>query len=277
MMKTRTFLLAAAVGALGVLPAAMATADDTGTVTILHGVPGLDVDVYADDELLIEAFTPGDQFGPTQLPAGDYDIAVRGAGDEPDAEPALAATLTVEAGTDATAVAHLDAGGQPTITPFANDVSQIPAGESRLVVRHTAAFGAVDVLAGGDAVISGLENPDEAALEVPAGAYDVAVTAAGDPDTQAFQGELTLEEGTAYLVHAIGDPGADTFDLLVQTIDGLHTAPSAVETGTGGLAAQPADPASSTGLAAFVVLAMASAAGVGIARTARSRATASRR
>lgn len=250
-MKIRTLLPVVALATLGIAPAAFAD-DHVGTVTVLHGVPGLDVDVYADGDPLIEDFTPGDQFGPTELPAGDYDIAVRAAGDAPDTDPAIAATLTVEAGMDATAVAHLDADGQPTITPFVNDTSQIPAGEARLVVRHTAAFGAVDVLAGGDAIVSGLDNPDEAALELPADTYDVAVTAAGDPGTEAFSGELPLEEGTAYLVHAIGDPGADSFDLLVQTIDGLHSSPSSVETGSGGLAADRGP--SAVGIGLFVAL-----------------------
>lgn len=235
-MRIRTLLPAVALATLGIATAASAD-EHVGTVTVLHGVPGLAVDVYADGDPLVEGFEPGDQFGPTDLPAGDYDITVLAAGEDADTEPAIAATLTVEAGVNATAVAHLDVGGQPTITPFVNDTSQIPAGEARLVVRHTAAFGPVDVLAGGDAIVSGLENPDEAALEVPADTYEVAVTAAGDPDTEAFSGDLPLEEGTVYLVHAIGDPTAGDFDLLVQTVDGLHTAPSAVDAGTGGLAA----------------------------------------
>jgi hypothetical protein len=218
---------------------ASASEHDTGTVTVLHGVPGLDVDVYADGEPLIEGFAPGDSFGPTELPADDYEITVFPAGEDPEGDPAIAADVTVPAGVNATAIAHLDADGAPTLSVFVNDTSQIPAGDARLVVRHTAAFGPVDVLANDDPVIEGLTNPNESdALEVPADSYDVAVTAAGDPGTEALRADLALEEGTAYFVHAIGDPGEDTFDVLVQTIDGLHTAPAEVHTGSGGLVAE---------------------------------------
>jgi hypothetical protein len=225
---------------------------DTGTVTVLHGVPGLDVDVYADGEILIEGFAPGDSFGPTELPAADYAITVFPAGEDPEGDPAISADVTVPAGVNATAIAHLDADGAPTLSVFVNDVSQLDAGDTRLVVRHTAAFGPVDVLANDGAVIEGLTNPNESdVLEIPADTYDVAVTAAGDPDTEALRADLALEEGTAYFVHAIGDPGADTFDVLVQTVDGLHTAPAEVHTGSGGLAADgggSAIPAATTAL-----------------------------
>lgn len=269
--RLSTVLVAMALVTLGVAPAAFAQ-DATGTVTILHGVPGLEVDVYANGDPLLEGFAPGDSSGATELPAGDYDVTVLPAGEDPAADPAIAATLTVAEGVDATAIAHLDAEGAPTISVFENDTSQIPAGEARLVVRHTAAFGAVDVLAGGDAIVEGLENPDEAALTVPADSYDVAVTAAGDPATEAFGGELALDEGTAYLVHAIGDPSDESFDLLVQTIDGLHTAPSGVDTGSGGLAA---DGATGIGVwpAVLTIALLTLGLGIGGPALARQRAT----
>ncbi|WP_410479373.1 hypothetical protein [Pseudonocardia sp. H11422] len=36
-------------------------------------------------------------------------------------------------------MAHLNEAGAPTVTPFVNDVGPVPAGQARLVVRHTAA------------------------------------------------------------------------------------------------------------------------------------------
>ena len=70
----------------------------------------------------------------------------------------LSANADLPAGGNVTLVAHLDASGKPTITPFVNDVSSVPAGQARLVVRHTAAAPAVDVLAGGTPVVQGLTN-----------------------------------------------------------------------------------------------------------------------
>lgn len=226
------------VAALALAIPAAADEHDTSSVTVLHGVPGLEVDVYADGQPLVEGFATGESSGPTDLPAGDYEIAVRAAGEAADSEPAIAADITVPADENVTAIAHLDESGDPTLTTFVNDTSAVEAGQARLEVRHTAAFGAVDVLADGEPAIEGLTNPEASdALELPAGTYDVAVTAAGDPDTEALRTDLALAEGTAHLVHAIGDPTADTFDVIVQTVEGLHSAPDAVDTGTGGLAA----------------------------------------
>lgn len=208
------------------------------TVTVLHGIPGLTVDVYANGDVLVPGFEPGDQFGPAELPAGDYQIAIRAAGSPPDSEPAISRTITVPADVNATAIAHLDAGGDPTLSVFVNDVSALDPGNARVTVRHTAAFGAVDVLAAESPLIQGLTNPEEASQEVPGGTYAIAVTAAGSPDTRAFAGDVTFDAGTAYFVHAIGDPTADSFDLLIQTVDGLGDAQVlGVSTGSGGLLA----------------------------------------
>ena len=76
-------------------------------------------------------------------------------------------TPTLPAGGNVTLVAHLSESGQPTITPFVNDVSSVPAGQARLVVRHTAAAPAVDVLAGDTPVI---QRPDQPEREGPGGA-----------------------------------------------------------------------------------------------------------
>ncbi len=64
-------------------------------------------------------------------------------------------------GDNATIVAHLTDTGEPALTVYANDVSTLAEGDARVAVRHTAATGPVDVLAGGSPIIEGLANPDE--------------------------------------------------------------------------------------------------------------------
>ena len=54
----------------------------------------------------------------------------------------------------------------PTATLFTNDISTTAAGEGRLTVRHVAAAPAVDILAGGTAVVEDLTNPNEATLNL---------------------------------------------------------------------------------------------------------------
>ena len=63
-----TLATTAAVAALA-LPASASTTGNA-TVSVLHAVPGLTVDVYANGEELIPDFTPGTLTDPLQLPAG---------------------------------------------------------------------------------------------------------------------------------------------------------------------------------------------------------------
>ncbi|HEX6255679.1 MAG TPA: DUF4397 domain-containing protein [Euzebyales bacterium] len=240
---------------------------DTGTVTVVHGVPGLTVDVYVNGDPTLEDFEPGTVTDPLELPAGDYDVEIRPAGEDPGSEPAISGSATVEAGTNASLVAHLDADGQPTLSAFANDTSNVGAGDARLTVRHTAAAPAVDILADGSALVSGLTNPNEAVTEVPAGTYEAAVAPEGTTDPVLGPTDLTLEEGTNTIVYAIGSLDEDSLDILVQTISGLHSNPGGVPAGTGGMA----DDAMPTWLIALTAAAAASALAAG-GRLAYARA-----
>ncbi|GAA3227733.1 hypothetical protein GCM10017691_18330 [Pseudonocardia petroleophila] len=257
---------AAVATTLAVAPAA--SAQDTGTVYVVHGIPDTPVDVYVDGTRALDDFQPGTNAGPVDLPAGSREVAVFPA-DAADGsgEPLLSATADLPAGGNVTLVAHLSESGDPTVTPFVNDVSSVPAGQARLVVRHTAAAPAVDVLAGGSPVVSGLTNPDQEALEVPAGTVSAAVAAAGTTDPVIGPADLDLAEGTATFVHAIGSLEAGNLDLVVFTVDGLHSAPSGVPSGA------PSGAPSGSGLPAWaLLLGIGGAAVVGVgARVAAAR------
>jgi hypothetical protein len=224
--------------ALVLAPLSPATAADDATVSVLHGVPGLTVDVYANGEELIPDFKPGTLTDPLSLPAGTYDLQVFADGDTPDdSDPAIEAEgVEVPAGANATVVAHLDADGNPTLSLFANDTSPVGAGDARLTVRHTAAAPAVDVRADGDVLFDGLSNPDEASGEVPAGTYSADVALAGTEDVALGPADVDLTEGTSTIVYAWGSAEDGNLDLAVQTIDGLHSAPGGVPGGEAGLA-----------------------------------------
>jgi hypothetical protein len=211
-------VLAAAATTLGAT--APAAAQETASVYVVHGIPGAPVDVYVDGGRLLDDFQPGSAAGPVDVPAGSHEVALFPA-DAPDGSgsPLLSATEDVQGGGNITLVAHLTEAGQPAVTPFVNDVSPVPAGQARLVVRHTAAAPAVDVLAGGNRVISGLANPGEAALEVPAGTIPAAVAAAGTTAPVIGPADLDLREGTETFVHAIGSLDAGNLNLVVVTID----------------------------------------------------------
>lgn len=210
----------------------------TGTVTVIHGVPGLTVDVYVNGELTLEGFAPNTVTDPLELPEGDYDIEVFGEGADPEADdPAITGSATLPAGANASIIAHLSAEGAPMLSVFVNDTSTIASGEARLVVRHTAAAPAVDVLANDDVLFANLANPNEEMADVPAGSYAAAVAAAGTTDPVIGPTELMLDAGNAYFVYAIGSLEDETLGVLTQTISGLGSqetaAPSVPAAGFG--------------------------------------------
>jgi hypothetical protein len=230
----RAGLVVAAIGALGAAPA---YAQETSQVFVVHGIPDQPVDVYVNGEPTLSDFQPGEVAGPLDLAAGSYDIAVTAPGDP--VEDALISVdgAEVPGGANLSLVAHLSEEGEPTLTPFVNDVSQLAAGEARVTARHTAAAPAVDIRVGGEPVFSDLTNPQEASADVPAGPITVDVVLAGADDVVLGPAELTLAEGTLTIGYAIGSADDDTLDLVVQEITDLAGAPDGVAAGSGGFAA----------------------------------------
>src|SRR6187551_926279 len=115
---------AAAIAAAIALAGPANAAEGDAQLSVLHGVPDLTVDVWVNGERTLDDFTPGSLAGPLDLPAGTYTVAIT-ASDAADASaPAIGPVdLTLEAGKNYTAAAHLDAAGTPTATLFTNDIS----------------------------------------------------------------------------------------------------------------------------------------------------------
>ncbi|MBU5421094.1 DUF4397 domain-containing protein [Cellulomonas hominis] len=235
-------LASAALVAAAALPASAATG--TASLSVLHGVPDLTVDVWVDGTRTLDDFTPGSLAGPLDLPAGTHTVAITAADAADASSPAIGPVdLALDAGASYTAVAHLDAAGSPTATLFPNDTSAVPAGQGRLTVRHVAAAPAVDVLAAGSPVITNLANPDEQTLTVPAGTVPVAVAATGTTEPVLGPTDLDVAEGVSTIVYAWGSLEGGTLQLAVQTIDGMHSAPGGVPSGELGLVADGPSPA----------------------------------
>lgn len=239
MRSPSTRLLAgAAAAALLAVPTGIASADShEGTVTVLHGVPGVTVDVYVNGDLTLEDFEPGTVTDPLTLPAGDYEVEIFAADADPEADDAvITGATTLPGGANASLIAHLLADGTPNLGVFVNDISEIAAGEARVTARHAAAAPEVDILVNGDAVATDVANGAEFSTDVPADAYDLAVNLAGTDTTVLSADGVELAEGTSTIVYAIGSAGDETLDLLVQSIDGLGSAPEGVPAGNAGLA-----------------------------------------
>ena len=195
--------------------------EDPAKLSVLHGVPGLTVDVWVNGNLTLNNFEPGSLAGPLELAAGDYKIAITGS-DAPNADNPVIGPVTVELdnGGNYTAVAHLDAGGAPTATLFTND-TKAPRNDNKgkLTVRHVAAAPAVDVLAGGTAVIEGLSNPDEATLKLKAGTISASVAAAGTTAPVIGPVDITVAGGKNTIIYAWGSLADGTLAAAVQVVD----------------------------------------------------------
>jgi hypothetical protein len=224
--------------ALVAMAIAPANAASNATVSILHGVPDATVDVYVNGEALLEDFEPGTLTDPQRLPAGSYDLKVVKAGDGPEGDAIMSANnVKVPGGANITVVAHLSENGKPTLTPYVNDVSSLPAGKARVIVRHDAAAPEVDVRAGGEPVFTDLANPKEKSAEIDPGTVEADVVLAGTDDVVIGPAPLKVAEGTTNIVYAWGSAEDENLDLAVQTINGMNGSPNGVPGGTGGQAA----------------------------------------
>ena len=258
MRKSLPLAATAALGlalAGGVAPANADEHDAGAHLSVLHGVPDLPVDVYVDGELTLDDFNPGDLAGPLELPAGDYEIAITAADAEDDSDPVLGPVdVSLSEGGNYTAAAHLSAEGDPTVTAFENDTSDVAAGEGRLAVRHIAAAPEVDVWGDGAVVVESLANPDEAALELPAGSVEAAVSLAGETDPVTGPADVDVAEGATTIVYAWGSAEDDNLDLAVQTVDGMHSAPDGVPSGNFEVPAQSSGALMALGIAGLALL-----------------------
>jgi Domain of unknown function (DUF4397) len=227
----------AAVGIGGALTApAAAQAPAPGLVTLVHGVRGLVADVYVDNKLALPTFQPLRSTDPIPVPSGAHVVDVRQAGAAATSPPLLHTTVTIASGVRQSAVVHLDAAGKVTASLYMDDVSPVPAGNSRVVVRHAAAAGPINVLVDEQAVASGLQNAHEAKQNVAPGSHQLTVIDPGSQASIAAPQGVNFAEGSATFMYLIGSQADGSLGWAVVNVPGLQTAPTRVQTGDGSLA-----------------------------------------
>jgi len=211
-MRRRTFLagLAALAGTIGLMAPttpAQATTTAPATITIVHGIPaanGFPVDIYANGGKILSSI-PFGWVVTFKVPAGTYDLAIRGAGAAASSPAVLSGTVPFAAGTHTSVTANLTADGKPTINVFSDDLSPTAKGSGRVTVRHVAAAPAVDVVANNALrIVKGASNGQEAKLEVPAARYELKLTLPGQ-DPGVYYTAYKVKEGVNTIFYAIGD------------------------------------------------------------------------
>ena len=179
----------------------------TRLVTILHAVPGAD-DVYFNLDLALESLEFGTVTDPIELGGGgrdrrDFVVDVVSAGvpiRQSASDEVFNNLASLPEVTNASIVVHPAEDGEPRVSDFLNDVSEVAAGDARLTVRHAAAAPAIDVLVDGEVVIKSLADSDEATLDIPSAAYAFAVAAAGTTDLVLGPLDLTPAQGASTII-----------------------------------------------------------------------------
>ena len=217
--KTRNLVLGAILLLAGVMDASAAS-----RVFIVHGVPGVPVDVYASvagapipTSATIAGFQPKQVVAVT-APAGQFDTRIYGAGANPQTASPVIQVLgaTIPDNVELSIVAHLDGSGTLTASVYQNDTGAVAPGQARVSVRHTAAAPAVALTAGGIPKLA-LTNPLSGDLEVPAGrAVPLQLVVPFTTTAITPQVSLTFASGTRYFVYAIGSVAQRTFDFIVH-------------------------------------------------------------
>ncbi len=210
-----------AVSALLVITANPATAaDDDAQLYVLHGVPGLTVDVYVNGALKLDDFTPGTLAGPLPLPAGTYSVALTASDAVDDSSPILGPIdLPLAAGMNYTAAAHLDATGNPTASLFTNDTGAASDGEGKLSIRHIAANAeGVEIVANGSLSLGTFNNGQELGpFALPADTYSAEIKA-GAVTVPPTPTDVPVTTGENIIVYAWGDAGQGSVNLALQTV-----------------------------------------------------------
>lgn len=269
----RRYTVALAAFALVMAPAAAASAQSgDAEVVAVHGIPqstfdalGADstaVDVYVADSYDEPLFTF--EFGDTEtleVPAGSYTLEVFPSGADTSGDATLSiGPADLGAGTSTSVVAHLTEGGDPTLAAYGNETDG-----TGIQAFHTAAFGAVDVVAGGEVALEGVTNGSTARVDVPGGTTvpGVGIAPTGG-DVAIDVGDVEVPEDTLVLAYAIGSADDESLQVVATAVsataaddgddgddaatdddaaDGDETpVPSHVDAGSAGLAASGTSP-----------------------------------
>lgn len=247
-----------------VLAATSASAQDSARIHLIHGIPDTDVDVEAGGANVIEGFSFGDTEDLSALAGATLEgLRVKLAGT--DTVAIDAGDVDLPASGNFTVIAHLDGDGNPALAVFENDTSTLAAGQGRLTVRHAAAAPAVDVKANGAVAFANVSNGQGGSADLDAGTISAEVVPTGaDEPVVIGPADLAIADGVHLIVYAVGSLDADNLQVLTESISGLGTAPTAVNTGN-----SPVESGSSTlslVAAAVAGLAVLSLGGVQLAR-----------
>lgn len=262
MRRTGVVVLALLAALLAAVPAqAQDAGGEPSEVTFVHGIRGFFTDVYLDDELILAGFAPERITEPLELAPGTHRIDLREADAPADADPAVTKEFEVPEGGKLTAIAHWTGVEDCVITLYDETGAPVAAGSGKLIARHAAATGDVELTVD-DAATEQLMPSAEFSEAVEPGDHTVAMAGLGEDGAGSKASTVPVPEGGARVVYLVGSAKNDTLGLLTQTVDGVGSGPDGVPTGNSGLAATPERDVMPLGALALLVVAGAGALAV---------------
>jgi len=132
-----------------------------------------------------------------------------------------AGTQELRAGDNVSIVAHLKAteppaAQEPTATVFENDVT-FDLSRSRVVARHTADVGPVDIRVDGALAFADVPNGVQGIAPLAFGFHTISISGAGST-APVFEKRLWFRPLTVYVAYAVGSLETGTFEVLLQTL-----------------------------------------------------------
>jgi hypothetical protein len=243
-------LAAAALAALTAVLLAMPVASgaqpgDQTLVRVAHFAPGLlkgDVYVvYVNGRLQLKGVPFKTVSDYLKVKPGKFKVEVREAGEPASSPPVIAATVTLKAGKAYTVAVF----GQLTSVKAAlltDDLSRPGASRSKVrLIQAIPGGGAVDLVTGGDVLISGTRFPSASDYqEVPAGSVDLQVRKSGSGQVLAKASNVKLRSGSISTLVAVGGIG-EKLELLdvPDAAAAVSAAGGGVATGAGGTSPNP--------------------------------------
>ena len=237
--------LAALTAALFTMPG-MASGAQAGEalVRVAHFAPGLlkgDVYVvYVNGRLQLKGVPFKTVSDYLKVKPGKFKVEVREAGEPADSPPVIAATVSLKAGKAYTVAVF----GQLTSIKAAlltDDLTRPASSRSKVrLIQAIPGEGAVDLVTGGDVLISGARFPSASDYqEVPAGSVDLQVRKSGSGEVLAKKSNVKLASGSISSLVAVGGIGEKLELLDVPDAAAAVKAAGGVATGAAGTSPAP--------------------------------------
>ncbi|MGB5951851.1 MAG: DUF4397 domain-containing protein [Ornithinimicrobium sp.] len=234
-----TALSAAALGVViagGLAAAPASAAQDDVTLYIVQGLADESVDISVDGQKLASGVETAEIAGPFTVDPGKNTWTFTDA----EGEVLVENSVEAQAGDNSDVVLHLPAaaGDAPVLTVFENDLSAVPADKASLTVAHTAAVPPADIVVNDEVLFANVANGESLNLVVPVDTYSVQIVPTGETEPVIFGPlDLTVKGGALNRVFAVGDPEAESMNVVVHVVEVGEEgsqAPDVVNTGTGG-------------------------------------------